>query len=147
MDREALSERNLESFIRDKVIFTVGRLISRAWLSVSGYRPEPSIALVSAKHLASAVGLGPEAGVSVVQVLCPSDDPIRNAPLTSSPVRGANTVLNFTALGVAVFQTADGLSIAAADNLFVNAMPLFDAALRVRRVFSIIVLEANPLYP
>ncbi len=43
--------------------------------------------------------------------------------------KSSSTLPQFTALGVAVRQTSQGLLVAAADNIFVNAVPLFNAQL------------------
>ena len=43
-----------------------------------------------------------------------------------------NSSISFNALGVAARQSDEGFLVAGADNLFVNAVPLFDAGLRNR---------------
>jgi hypothetical protein len=57
-------------------------------------------------------------GVSEIDVTAPG-----------APYLEASSTLTFNALGVALSQTAEGTVIAAADNMFVNAVPLFDKLL------------------
>ncbi len=47
----------------------------------------------------------------------------------ASPTLRGSSTLNFDALGVAVQRTPQGTFLAAADDLFINAVPLFDARL------------------
>jgi alpha-tubulin suppressor-like RCC1 family protein len=53
----------------------------------------------------------------------------------ASPTLRGSSTLNFDAMGVAVQRTPQGTFVAAADDLFVNAVPLFDA--RLSNTFNI----------